>query len=79
MRSESQGIKLISGGQDFSVMAIDLPLADHVHRFDAGNEDAGAAKDLEPEHRPYDSFDSPMILLDDIVEIREWSNPGADG
>ena len=38
MRSESQGIKLINGGQDFSVMAFDLPLADHVHRFDAGNE-----------------------------------------
>jgi hypothetical protein len=40
-----------------------------VHRSDAGNEDACAAKDLEPEHRSYDSFDSPMILLDDIVEI----------
>ena len=50
-------------------MAIELALANHVHRLNAGDEDACAAKDLEPEHRPYDSFDSPMILLDDIVQI----------
>ena len=50
-------------------MTIELPLADHVHGLDAGNEDARSAKNLEPEHRPYDSFDRPMILLDDIVEV----------
>src|ERR1017187_6753565 len=50
-------------------MTVELPRADHVHRLDAGNEDACAAEDLEPEHWPYDSFDRPMILLNDIVEI----------
>src|SRR5665213_1903551 len=50
-------------------MAIELALADHVHRLNAGNEDACAAKDLEPEHRPNDPFDRPMILLNYIVEV----------
>src|SRR5450631_4801966 len=50
-------------------MAIELALANHVHRLNAGDEDACAAKDLEPQHRSNDPFDSAMILLDDIVEV----------
>jgi hypothetical protein len=37
MRSESQGVELIGGGQAFSFMSIELTLADHVHRLNAGN------------------------------------------
>jgi hypothetical protein len=62
-------MKLIGRGQNFSVMTVELPLADHVHHLNAGKEDACAAKDLEPEHWPNDPFDCPMILLDDIVEV----------
>jgi len=49
--------------------AVKRPLLDHVHRFDAGNEDARAAKGLEPEHGSRDAFDRPVILLDDVVEV----------
>ena len=56
-------------GHDFSVTTIEFPHAEHVHRLNAGNEDSFATKDLEREHRPYDSFHSQMVLLDDIVEV----------
>ena len=45
----------------------DLAFADHVHDLDAGDQDSGAAKGLESEHRPGDAFDGSMILLDDVA------------
>ena len=33
---------------------VELPFLDHVHRLDAGNEDARAAKGFEPDHQPHD-------------------------
>ena len=48
---------------------IELAFADHVHRFDAPNERASAAKCLEPQHGSHDSFERPMILLDDVIEV----------
>ena len=52
-----------------------LALLDPVHRLDAANEDARAAKGLEPEHRPHDPLDGPVILLDDVVEVLRLAQP----
>lgn len=69
MRFERIRIRRIRGAQDFPVTAIELSLAQYVHSFNAGNQDACATEDLEPEHQPYDSLDRPVILLDYIVQI----------
>ena len=49
--------------------AVHLPLADHVHGLDTCDQDSGAPKRLEPERRSSDSFDGPVILLHDIVQV----------
>ena len=40
-----------------------LPFADHMHDFDACQDDAGAAKILEAHHRLDDAFDGTVILV----------------
>jgi hypothetical protein len=40
-----------------------------VHAFDATQKDADAAKIFEPQHGSRASFDSPMVLLDQVVKI----------
>jgi hypothetical protein len=40
-----------------------------VDHFDPAEDDAGTAQRLEPEHGPDPPLDSPMILLDAIVEV----------
>ena len=40
-----------------------------MHGFDAGDQDSGAAKVLESEHRARDPFNRPVGLLNDIVEL----------
>ena len=40
-----------------------------MHDLDAGEQDCGAAKGLEPEHRPGNPFDGAVVLLDDIVQV----------
>ena len=53
---------------------IELTFADHVHRLDARNECASAAKCLEPQHGPHDAFDRPVVLLDDVVEVLDLTH-----
>ena len=52
-----------------ALRAVELPLADHVHRFDSGNEHSRAALALEPQHWPHDTLDRSVVLLDDVVQI----------
>ena len=40
-----------------------------MHSLDTSNEDSSTPKRLESEHRLGDSFNSPVVLLDDIVEV----------
>ena len=40
-----------------------------MHGFDAGDDDSGAAKVLESEHRACDPFNRPVVLLNDIIEV----------
>jgi len=46
---------------------IELPFADHVHRFDARNECPSAAKCLESQLGSH-----PVVVLDDVVEQLIW-------
>ena len=40
-----------------------------MHEFDSGEKDAGTAKILEAEHWSGLSFDSTVVLLNDVVEV----------
>lgn len=51
------------------VWAVHLPLLDHVHGLDSGDEDSSTPKGLESEHGSGDPFDGPMILLNDVVQV----------
>jgi hypothetical protein len=44
-----------------------LSLADHRHRLEAGNRLRGRREALETQPRTTQSFDAPVILLDDVV------------
>jgi hypothetical protein len=57
---------------DATVLHLTLP--DHVHELDAAQQDPGATKILEAEHRPRASLDRPMVLLDNIVQILVLAN-----
>jgi hypothetical protein len=45
-----------------------------MHYFDTGQDDAGATKILEAEHRSGDAFDGPMILLDHVIQVLDLTN-----
>lgn len=52
-----------------------LAFANHVHQFDAAQEDAGTVNVLEPHHRSGAPFDGPVILLNQVVQILRLANP----
>ena len=52
-----------------SASTFHLSFGDHVHHFDAAQQDPGAAKRFKSQHGPRASLDRPMVLLDEIVEI----------
>ena len=51
-----------------------LPFRDHVHEFDAGEKDAGAAKILEAEHRSGSAFYGTVVLIDDVVQVLDLTH-----
>jgi len=51
------------------VCTLHLPFLDHVHDFDAAQNDTRAVEVFEPQHRSSSTFDGPMVLLDDVVQI----------
>ena len=61
-RSGGQGIELICSGRD-------LPLPDHVHGLDTGQQNARTTERLEAEHGAGNAFDGAMVLLHDVVQI----------
>jgi hypothetical protein len=51
-----------------------LPFADHVHDFDAAQNDARAAEVLEALYRACDALDRAMVVLDNAVTVvPEWN------
>jgi hypothetical protein len=63
-----QGVEVLSGSLPFAAV-FHLPSPDHVHEFDAGGKDAGAAKIFEAERRSGSTFDGTAVLLDDVVQV----------
>src|SRR5450756_1905413 len=63
-----QGVELLCRGLSPATI-FHLPFPDHVHEFDAGEKDSGAAKILEAEHRSGSAFNGSVVLLDDVVQI----------
>jgi hypothetical protein len=63
-----QRVKLL-GGDLTATTVFHLPLRNHVHDLDTTQQNAGTTKGLEPEHRKRTALDSPMVLLDDVVQI----------
>ena len=59
-------------------MEVHLPLADHVHGFDSGDDDSCPPKRLESEYLSGDSFDGPVVLLDDVVQVLVLSHQDID-
>ena len=57
-----------------SVLGFHLPLLDHMHHFDAGQDDAGTTKIFEAKHRSGDAFDGPMVLLDHVIQVLDLTN-----
>ena len=49
--------------------AFHLPFLNHVHEFDAAQQDACAPKGLERDHRSSAPLYCPAILVDDVVQI----------
>lgn len=47
---------------------------DHMLKFDALQRDSGGAEKFISHHGANDSFDSPMILLHQIVQILDLPN-----
>src|ERR1700730_19200069 len=68
-----QGVKLLCGGLSPAAV-LHLPFPDHVHEFDAGEEDAGAAKILEAEHWSGSAFNGTVVLLDDVVQVLDLAH-----
>jgi hypothetical protein len=66
---DSQAVELVSSGGNLAFGAIKLPLFDHVHGFDPCNEFGCAMELFEPHHGSCSTFNGPMILLYEIVEI----------
>ena len=46
-----------------------MALANHMHGFNARDDNSGTAIGLETEHRSRDAFDGPVVLLNNTVEI----------
>jgi hypothetical protein len=72
-----QCVKLVGQRHAFTLQH-ELAFANHMHQFDAGQDRARRSKRFETEHRPRDTFDRAVILLDNVVEIfdlpnRDWN------
>jgi len=65
----SQGIELVCGGRDLPVRTVELPLFDHVHDLDTGDQNARTMERLEAEHGTDNALDGPMLLFDDVVQM----------
>jgi hypothetical protein len=65
--SHRERIELFSSGCSDALVA-HLPFADHMHHFNAGQDDARTGI-LEFPHRFDDALDGPVVLLDDVVLV----------
>ena len=64
---------MLCGGL-FLAAVFHLPFPDHVHEFNAGEKNAGAAKVLEAEHRSGSTFNGTVVLLDEVVQVLDLAH-----
>jgi hypothetical protein len=57
-----------------SILGFHLHLPGHMRYLDAGQDDAGATKILEAQHRSGDAFDGPMVVLDHVIQLLDLTN-----
>lgn len=62
-----KSVELIGSGRCDAAVT-HLTFADHVHDFDAGQDDARTSEIIEPHHRFDNAFDSAMVLLNNVVQ-----------
>ena len=62
-------LELLSERRLLSAGVFRLSFSHHVHHFDAAKDRASAVQGLEPHHRANPLLDSPMILLDPIIQV----------
>jgi hypothetical protein len=55
----------------------DWPFANHVHRFVSGYGSRRSIHGSKPQADRHSPFDEPVILLQDIVQVRPWPTPAA--
>jgi len=69
---------VVGGGNDLTTGALELPLANHVHGFNASNDDSSTPKRLESHHWALDPFDGPVVSLNDVVEVSALTHQDID-
>jgi hypothetical protein len=52
-----------------------LAFPDHVHCLNTGEDNAGTPEILEAHHGPGSTFDCPVILLHDVIQVLALSDP----
>jgi len=65
----NQQVKLLCRGQPVPVRMLILSLAYHVNQLNARQDGLCPTKRFESRHQSYSSFDIPVILLNQIVQI----------
>ena len=53
--------------------SLNLPLPDHVHRLVAPQGSPGRLEREEPQPHSGQSFDESMVLLDQVIQVFDWS------
>src|SRR5215210_1685926 len=53
-----------------------LPLSDHCHSLVASQRSSRGWQATEPETRPDQAFDAPVVLLNDVVEVLDLAQAG---
>lgn len=64
----------MSHGLRSSARTLHLRFLDHVHELDSTQDDAHAVEVLNPKHLPGSTFNGPMVLFDDVVQILDLKN-----
>jgi len=69
-----QGIELFGGRENLSLDCDHLSFLDHVHQLDSMQSAAGRVEGFEAEHGSNDSFNRPVVLLDEIIQVFTLTN-----
>lgn len=69
LKSERKAVELLCCRHELASAAVQLPLLHHVHRLNCGNQLLRTPKRFEAHHWIRHSFDRPLVLLLNVVEV----------